>query len=156
MESNSRNPKKRKALTDADRLLIRKRNKTHPPAHQKDLALWFKTETGHEITQGMISRILSPTYAHIDDLDKKKNKDKLKLKRHSAGDWSELEAALFEWHQRMDEKKAILTGDDILKAQAAKLWARFPQYADEEELKWSNGCLGGFKIMARNNRGVAR
>jgi hypothetical protein len=38
MDSISSNPKKCKALTDAHCLLIRKRNETHPPAHQKDLA----------------------------------------------------------------------------------------------------------------------
>lgn len=144
MESDSSHPKKRKALTDADRLIIRKRNRSHPPAHQKDLALWFKAETGHDVTQGMISRILSSQYAHLDNLDKRKDQNKLESKRHTAGDWPELEAALFEWHQRMDEKKATLTGD-VLKAQAAKLWERLPQYASQEAPKWSNGWLGGFK-----------
>jgi hypothetical protein len=38
--------KRRRALTDADRLMIRKRNQTHPPAQQKDLADWFTATTG--------------------------------------------------------------------------------------------------------------
>ena len=33
--------KRRRALTDADRLMIRKHNQTHPLAQQKDLANWF-------------------------------------------------------------------------------------------------------------------
>jgi hypothetical protein len=41
----------RRALTDADRLLIRKRNQTHPPAQQKDLANWFTATTGHPIDE---------------------------------------------------------------------------------------------------------
>ena len=41
--------KRRRALTDTDRLMIRKRNQTHPPAHQKDLANWFTATTGHPL-----------------------------------------------------------------------------------------------------------
>lgn len=145
MDMQSSAIKKRKALSDADRLEIRKRNKTHPPTHQKDLGVWWEEKTGHKLTQGMISRILSSQYDYVDDLNKKKDKDQLDSKRSSAGDWPELEAALFEWQQRMDEEKATITGD-LLKAQAAKFWRSLPQYADKEEPKWSNGWLGGFKV----------
>ena len=123
MDVQSSNTKKRKALSDADRLEIRKRNKTHPPAHQKDLGIWWEGQSGHMLSQSMISRILSSQYDYLDNLDKKKDKDQLDSKRSSAGDWPELEAALFEWHQRMEEKKATITGD-LLKAQAAKFWRR--------------------------------
>ena len=89
-------PKKRKALSDTDRLLIRKRNKEHPPAQQKDLGVWWKHETGHDLTQGMISRILSDKYNYLDNLNGKKNKAELQSKRSSVGDWPDLEGALFE------------------------------------------------------------
>src|ERR1700716_3925701 len=98
--------KRRKALNDVDRLMIRKRNKIHPLAHQNDLALWFTQETGHEINQEMISKILSKAYDHLDSLDRKKDKVVLQEKRSSRGDWPNLEAALFEWQQRMENKKA--------------------------------------------------
>jgi hypothetical protein len=39
--------KRRRALTDANRFMIRKRNQTHLPAQQKDLADWFIATTGH-------------------------------------------------------------------------------------------------------------
>jgi ParB-like chromosome segregation protein Spo0J len=77
------------------------------------------------LTQGQISTILSSKYAYLDSLDKKKDKKQLAAKRSSKGDWPDLEAALFEWQQRMQKKKAVITGD-ILKAQAAKLWASLP------------------------------
>ena len=38
--------------------------------------------------------------------------------RSSIGDWPDLEYALFEWQQRMEQKKAIVTGD-ILKTKAS-------------------------------------
>jgi hypothetical protein len=36
--------KRRKALTDADRLIIRKRNQTHAPGTQQKLIDWFTVE----------------------------------------------------------------------------------------------------------------
>jgi Tc5 transposase DNA-binding domain len=49
--------------------------------------------------------------------------------RSSTGDWPDLEMALFEWQQRMEQKKAIITGD-ILKEKARQLWDALPQYND--------------------------
>jgi hypothetical protein len=64
--------------------------------------------------------------------------------RSSRGDWPDLDHALFEWQQRMEQKKAIITGE-ILKTKARELWAALPQFDDIEEPKWSNGWLEGFK-----------
>jgi hypothetical protein len=54
--------KRRRALTDADHLLIRKRRKAHPTAQQNELADWFSKETGHEVNQGMISKVPGAQY----------------------------------------------------------------------------------------------
>ena len=137
--------KRRRALTDTDRLMIRKRNQTHPPEQQKDLAEWFAQETGHTINQSMISKVLSSKYDHLDGMDKRKDRQLLQeKKRSSAGDWPDLEAALFEWQQRMEHKRAIITGD-ILKEKARQLWDTLPQYNGKGQPKWSNGWLDGFK-----------
>ena len=98
--SSSASKNKRKAMTDAERLMIRKRQKEHP-SKQSDLAKWFYNETGHAIDQAQVLKILSSTYNHLDGLDLKKDKKALNSKRTSAGDWPDLEAALFEWQQRM-------------------------------------------------------
>jgi hypothetical protein len=66
--------KRRRAPTDTDRLIIRKRNQTHPPAHQNDLAEWFTQETSHSINQSMISKVLSKKYNYLDSLDTKEDK----------------------------------------------------------------------------------
>ena len=110
---------KRRAITDTERLMIRKRQKEHP-SKQSDLAKWFYNETGHAIDQAQVSKILSSLYNHLDGLDLKKDKKALNSKRTSAGDWPDLEAALFEWQQRMQKNKAIITSD-ILKDKASKL-----------------------------------
>jgi hypothetical protein len=42
--------------------------------------------------------------------------------RSFGGDWPDLDHVLFEWQQRMEQKKAIITGE-ILKTKAKELWA---------------------------------
>jgi hypothetical protein len=87
-----------RAFTDTDRLIIQKHNQTHPSVPQKDLAEWFTKETGHEINQSLISKILSKNYDYLDGIDKQKDKQVLQgKKKNSIGDWPDLEAALFEW-----------------------------------------------------------
>lgn len=134
---------KRKAIADTERLMIRKRQKEHP-SKQSDLAKWFYNKTGHAIDQAQVSKILSSTYDYLDGLDLKNDKKALNSKRTSVGDWPDLEAALFEWQQRMQKSRAIITGK-ILKNKASKLWKCLPQYVDIKEPKWSNGQVKNFK-----------
>jgi hypothetical protein len=137
-------PAKRKAITDQERLQIRKRAK-EPPRQQGELIKWFYQETGHQLNQSSISKILSSKYEYLDMKDPKKDKKELEsTKRSSDGDWPVLEAALFEWHQGMLESESVITGY-ILKEKASKLWRALPQYKGVEEPKWSNGWLGRFK-----------
>ena len=92
----------------------------------------------------MISKILSNAYAHLDSLDKKKDRIALESRRNIPGNWPDLEAALFEWQQWMEDNKAIIT-QEILKNKAGEFWKALPQYADTEEPKWSNGWLERFQ-----------
>jgi hypothetical protein len=79
--------------------------------------------------------MLSGKYAHLDS-DTRKEKT-LGAKRYYMGDYPDLEAALFEWQQRMQKKKATITGD-ILKAKATEIWNHLPQYNKVRAPKWSN------------------
>ena len=89
-------PKRRKALTDADRLKIRLYHRQHPKVSQTELATWFTAKSGHNVNQSMISKILSPTFAYLDPQDSKKDKQSLESKRKTPASWPALEAALFE------------------------------------------------------------
>jgi hypothetical protein len=137
-------PRKRRAVTNDERITIRRRNREHPSPHQGELITWFHQETGHQLDQSQISRILSSKYDYLDTLDPKKDKAKIQSQRISLGDWPELEGALYEWQQGMQKKRAVITGD-ILKEQAIKLWKSLPQYQDCQQPKFSNGWLDGFK-----------
>jgi hypothetical protein len=111
--SSSSIPQKRKGVTDSERAIIRKRAKEHP-GKQSELINWFFQEHGHTLNQGQVSRILSSKYDYVDNLDKKKDKLALQAQRSSRGEWPELEAALYEWQQRIQKKKGVMTGE-ILK-----------------------------------------
>jgi Fission yeast centromere protein N-terminal domain len=91
-------PRKRRAITDLERRNIRRRNTEHP-GQQAHLASWFEQQTGHHLGQGQISTILSDKYTYLDNDNHKPSK--LGSKRNYDGDYPELEAALFEWQQRM-------------------------------------------------------
>jgi hypothetical protein len=89
--------KRRRALTDANRLIIRKRNQTHPPAQQKDLANWFTATTGHPLNQSQISRILGPKFNYLNSEHTQKDIREIKEKSRSCiRDWPDLEMTLFE------------------------------------------------------------
>jgi len=141
--SSSNIPKKRSAVTDDERVRLRKRHKEHP-SQQSDLIKWWQRETGQGLDQSQISRILSAKYDYLDSLDQKQDKKRLQAYRTSAGDWPDLEAALFEWQQRLQKTDSVITGE-VLKEQAAKFWNSLPQYSDKAQPKFSNGWLGGFK-----------
>lgn len=139
-------PKKRKGVTDSERALLRKQYKEHPST-QTELMNWFLQETGHKLSQGQISRTLSPQYDYIDTLNKK-DKEALQSQKKRLGHWKDLDSALFEWQQRLQKKRAVITGE-ILKAQASKLWVALPQYQGLEPPKFSNGWLWGFQHRFR-------
>jgi hypothetical protein len=143
--SGSLPPKRRRALTDLERRNIRRRFVEYP-GPQSSLISWFYQETGHQLNQSQISKILSPEYAHLDNDTRRPSQ--LGSARHYKGDWPELEAALFEWQQRMQKKKAIITGD-IIKGQASYIWNHLPQFEHLPEPTWSNGWLEGFKKRFR-------
>jgi hypothetical protein len=129
------NKKRHRALTDTDRLIIQKRNQEHPPGHQKELVDWFTATTSHPLNQSQVSKILSSIYDYLDSAYTRRDKQMFKEKnRSSIRDWPDLEYALYEWQQHIEQKKAIITGD-ILKTKAKQLWDALPQYNNIMEPK---------------------
>jgi hypothetical protein len=73
--------KRRRALTDADRLIIQKRNQEHFLGHQKKLVDWFTTITSHFFNQSRVSKVLSLKYDYLDHVYTRKDKQMLKEKK---------------------------------------------------------------------------
>ena len=109
--------KRRCAITDAERCIIRRCQQEHPST-QKQLAEWFQEETGYRIEQGKISTILSNKYTYLDTIKAKDSA--LTSKRTSIADHSNVEAALYKWQQKIQKKKGIISGD-ILQQKAHKI-----------------------------------
>ena len=133
--------KRRRAITDAERKALRDyyfdESNGRPP--HKQLRQWFEQQFHHFPSQSTISESLSSTFAHLDN-----KVQRLEVRKNRAAQWPDLEDALFEWQQRMMRKEATITGE-ILKEIAAIFWSKLPQYADEEQPKFSTGWLDGFK-----------
>jgi hypothetical protein len=88
---------KRQAITGLERRNIRRRRDTTSET-QKELLTWFAAQpSSRPLTQGQISTILSPTYAHLDTDPRKASQ--LGSKRRFKGDYPDLEDTLFHWQQ---------------------------------------------------------
>ena len=135
-------PKKRRAITDSERKALRDHHADpangRPP--HKELRRWFQEKFGHTPSQSTISESLSARFVHLDTQITAQSEHK----RQRNASWPELEAALFDWQQRMMFKNATITGD-ILREMATLFWSKLPQYASIETPKFSVGWLIGFK-----------
>ena len=133
--------KRRPAITDAERKSLRDYYfdpVNGKPAH-KHVREWFLQQFRHLPSKSTISESLSSTFAYLDS-----GSGRPTIKKQRQAQWTDLEDALFEWQQRMEQKRATVTGD-ILKEMAVTLWQTLPQYADQEVPKFSTGWLDGFK-----------
>jgi hypothetical protein len=108
----------RSALTHNDRCNIQRRYTSYPSS-QPALRSWCEQQpSGCILTQGQISIILSSKYTYLNSTNMKP-KD-LAAKRYYRGDYPDLEAALFEWQQRIQKKNAVIT-QEILKAKVKEI-----------------------------------
>jgi hypothetical protein len=129
-------------MTEADRRAVRRWKQANPKATHEDIIKWFDQEFHHKIGQQTVSTTLSTKYDYLDsDI---RNNRQLTAVRTSKPEWPALEFVLFEWQQRLQKHKAIMTGD-LLKSKAHEIWNQLPQYRNKQEPKWSNGWLSNFK-----------
>lgn len=124
--------KRRRGMTEANRRALRRHKQSHPKATHADLIEWFQDEFNHKINQSTVSLSLSPQFDYL-DTDTRKDTS-LTLQRLSQSNWPDLEAALFEWQQKMQGQKAVITGD-TLKQKAHEIWHLLPQYHEQPEPK---------------------
>ena len=145
LSPRERSRKKRDAFTDDQRRALRQRYQD--PAVSGDdkkyenLAVWFDNLYRHKIDKGQVSKILSHKWAHLDTSHALLRPN---LKKTRTAHWPELETALFEWQQRMQRKRAPLSGD-LLREMALKFWKRLPLYRNQPPPRFSIGWLDSFK-----------
>lgn len=131
---------KQRGISVAQRLAIRQHARNHPHLTQLQLRGWFKSQFHRLITQPTISESLSAKFAHLDNNQSIIHSEQQRLR---PAKYPQLEAALFEWHQRYEVE--IPLSSEAIKEQARKFWRRLPQYQEMELPQFSNGWLEGFK-----------
>lgn len=112
-----------------------------PKPSQRQCIEWFKQQYGHTLSQSTISESLSERFAFL-DTGNGTNTDTVLCQR--GGNWPDLEAALFEWHQRIEANGGITSGDLLIEG-ARELWSRLPQYSAQPIPTFSQGWLSNFK-----------
>ena len=137
--------KRRRELSNAQRAEIREfffHDPNRKPS-QKEIIQWFENEHFHTLTQGQVSKILSPQYSFLDSegwLDRSRNR---------GADYPDLEDALHHWERAANKSGRITVNGEILQQMAVKFWHKLPQYSSLDPPKFSIGWLAGFK--ARHN-----
>lgn len=100
---------RRHAVTDYERQQIRLYYKKQPGKTNKDVAAWASEQFGRRIDATIVHRAMSSKYDRLDGQRFKKNSYVYSRGNHD-GDWPELEAALFEWHMRLQASRQHVSG----------------------------------------------
>jgi DDE superfamily endonuclease/Tc5 transposase DNA-binding domain/Fission yeast centromere protein N-terminal domain len=131
--------KQRNAITNAQKITLRSQHHSEPGMSYRELATWFEDKYDRKINLSSISRILSPHFAFLDNLQ---GQHPLNGKRHRPENWPELEQALSEWVRRAKNQNMILS-QEILRQKAKQFWPDI--YPGKEPPQLSNGWLERFQ-----------
>ena len=144
-EASSSQVKRRRAITDIQRKDLRvhkqvliQKNGTWSISELID---FFYQKYGRVLSKSSTSESLSDRFSHLDKEDYVANPDS---KRRHVSKWSDLEAALFDWQQRMLTGKNVIT-DSALKEMAERFFYRLPQYQNVEPPQFANYWLKNYK-----------
>ena len=143
-KASSSQVKRRRAITDVERkdlrvhkrILIQK-NGTWSISEMID---FFYKKYDRVLNKSSISESLSDRFSHLDK-EFKPNPDS---KRRHESKWPDLEAALFDWQQRVVERKGTIT-TEVLKEMAKKFFYGLPQYHNMEPPGFATPWIEKFK-----------
>jgi len=148
---------RRRPITVAQRLALRRYAQKHPQLNQTALVTWFEKEFDHRLSQGTVSESLSKRFSHLDTTTISTNNTTLEKTKARSPQWPQLEAALFEWHRRAEQEIPI--SGELIKEVATRLWKILEVYKNMEVPQFSNGWLAKFKgrygIKQRTRHGEA-
>lgn len=128
---------KRAAITNRQRLKLRKQHRLKPYLTGLQLQEWFEKENDLKISLTTVSRTISTKFDWLDtaidsQLDSRKNRSE---------SWPEFETTLYEWIQRAEIQIPI--SQHVVRAKAREFWPHF--YPETEMPKFSNGWLQRFQ-----------
>lgn len=143
---------RRRAITDAQRKDLRIHRQALMREHGKwttdQMVQFFDKKYNRVLSQSTISESLSDTFEHLDEQDDLMNPE---VKKGRLSRWLDLEAALFDWEQRMLMKKATVT-DETLVSTAERFFSKLPQYHGVKPPVFSPHWLESYKARYKAKR----
>lgn len=115
----------------------------HPKPSQKACITWFYNEYNIRLSQSTVSESLSSRFASLDDNVAASTNPEGSRRRAVA--WPRLEAVLFEWQKKIEERGGFTTGD-ILQEKAKQIWRSLPEYQGQPTPEFSLGWVSKFKV----------
>ncbi|KAH6722662.1 hypothetical protein BKA61DRAFT_592979 [Leptodontidium sp. MPI-SDFR-AT-0119] len=116
---------------------------TNPKPTQATLRAWFKSQFGYSISQSIVSRSLSDSFANLDNLDASGS-----VYRARNGQWPWLESLLADWLQE-EEIQGGRMSNEAIGRKAKQLWEQSTESKDLESPKFSVGWVVKFRRRLR-------
>jgi len=112
---------------------------TNPKPTHSALRAWFYTRFGHQISQSIVSRSLSDSFAYLDT-----NGPSVSEYRLRNCQWPWIEDALSEWLQEV-EARSVKVPNDIIGAKAKQIWKKSESSQGLAMPKFSVGWVVKFR-----------
>ncbi len=107
----------------------------------KACSRWWQQIYDYHLSSFIASEIISFKWARLNNEAISEWRD---TKRHRNSEWSALKETLFEWEQRYERVKNIVT-KDVLCIKVTQFWERLLCYQNLSILKWIDNWLTDFK-----------
>lgn len=133
----------RTAISHAQRVALRHYYRTtNPNPSHADLQLWFKSQFGHEISQSIVSRSLSDSFAYLDIVAPAPQV--VPKYRIRSSQWPWLDILLSEWLYAVEGQPGKVSSDDI-KSKATQIWNASDESRGLIMPKFSAGWVAKFR-----------
>ena len=135
----------RTAIPRSHRAALRQQYQANNPRPtQAALRTWFKSQFGYSISQSIVSRSLSDSFANLDD----KPDAPGSVYRARDCQWPWLESLLTEWLREAEITCGRISNEEIAR-KAKQLWEQSTESKDLESPKFSIGWIVKFKRRHR-------
>ncbi len=107
----------------------------------KACSRWWQQTYDYHLSSFIASEIISFKWARLNNEAIPEWRD---TKRHRNSEWNALKETLFEWEQRYERVKNIVT-EDVLRIKVTQFWERLLCYQNLSTPKWTDDWLTDFK-----------
>ncbi|KIM98298.1 hypothetical protein OIDMADRAFT_167131 [Oidiodendron maius Zn] len=133
----------RAAIPHSQRLALRHYYQTtNPKPTHSALKIWFKTHFGHEISQSIVSRSLSDSFACLDVcVPSRPIVSKFRVRN---GQWPWMDTLLSDWLQSVETQSSKVS-NDVIRRKARQIWNDSDESQGLVMPKFSAGWIAKFR-----------